>query len=160
MMPHFNTNSVVHRYNDGAPVLSAKDIPYQAAQLMVKKYICESSYPPSIADIRREASEMTSPGDEMQDAGSAWGEVVRSIRIYGIYRPEEAISSMSRRTADVVKNMSWQDICMCENLSVIRGQFLKIYACLEERETKERMLPVELRRELGEAASRMLLLEN
>ena len=30
MMPEYKTSPVIHRYNDGAPVLSAKDIPYPA----------------------------------------------------------------------------------------------------------------------------------
>lgn len=48
------------------------DISYEAAQCAVKKYICESSYPPSIADIRSAVADIYD-GDNAKDAGAAWG---------------------------------------------------------------------------------------
>ena len=65
-----------------------KDIPYDVAQVLIKKHICESPYPPTISDIRESVVEITYSEDGRLDAGGAWGEVMRCIRNYGIYSPE------------------------------------------------------------------------
>lgn len=126
-----------------------QDIPYELALVAVKKLICERNFPPTISDIRATVGNLLNPHSDEEDTGTAWGEVMKSVRNYGIYRPEEAISSMSRKTARIVRQLGWQEICLCENLGVIRGQFIKLYDALEEREKKNRMLPVELRKEIS-----------
>ena len=70
---------------------------------------------------------------------------------------------MSRRTAEVVKRISWREICQSENLSVIRGQFIKIYESLEKRERKSMKLPEGIRREIegiGQASIRFYHMES
>lgn len=129
-----------------------KDIPYQVAVVVVKKHICESPYPPAISDIREAAALAVSSEEFRIDAGGAWGEVMRAIRNYGVYSPEEALSSMSKRTAQVVKRIGWREICHCENLSVIRGQFIKIYEALDMRERKDMMLSKDLKKEIEEVS--------
>ncbi len=126
-----------------------QDIPYELAQVTVKKLICERNFPPTISDIRAAVGDLLNPYSNEEDAGAAWGEVMRSVRNYGIYRPEEAISSMSRKTARIVRQLGWQEICLCENLGVIRGQFIRLYEASEEKEKKNRLLPVELRKEIS-----------
>lgn len=126
-----------------------KDIPYQLATLLVKKHICESPYPPVISDIRGAAAEITCSEEYGLDAGGAWGEVMRGIRNHGIYDPEGALSSMSQRTGEVVRRIGWREICRSENLSVIRGQFIKIYETLESRERKGMLLTEGIRREIA-----------
>lgn len=123
-----------------------QDIPYELAQVAVKKLICERNFPPTISDIRAAVGDLLNPYCDEEDAGTAWGEVMQAVRNYGIYRPEEAISSMNRKTARIVKQLGWQEICLCENLGVIRGQFIRLYDALEEREKKNRMQPGELRK--------------
>lgn len=124
------------------------DIPYSMAKLVVKKHICESPYPPTISDIRGTVVEITCREIYELDAGSAWGEVMKCIRNYGIYNPEEALASMSKRTAEVVRRISWREICQSENLSVVRGQFVKIFEILEKRERKNMLIPERMRREI------------
>jgi hypothetical protein len=139
-----------------------KDIPYMVAQTMVKKYICENPYPPTISDIREAVAEVARSKEGELDAGGSWGEVMRCIRNYGIYNPEEALSNMSRRTAEVVKRIGWREICQSESLSVIRGQFIKIYESLEKRERKSMILPESIRKEIegfGEWFGRLYLVE-
>lgn len=124
------------------------DIPYEVAEVAVKKFILESSYPPTIAEIRKQAIEIaTSPEDKIGPA-EAWGEVERAIRLYGSYMEEEALSSMSPAVARVVKYIGWREICLSEEPGVVRGQFLKMYQQLQERERKEALLPPDLKNEI------------
>ena len=120
-----------------------------------KKLILESPYPPTIADIRKQVVEITTPHDEKIDAATAWGEVEKAIQLYGYYREAEAMASMSPRTAKVVKYIGWQEISLSEEPGVVRGQFLKMYQQIAEREQKEKLLLQGLRDEMQRLVSRM-----
>ncbi len=129
------------------------DLDYSLANLAIKKLILESTFPPSIAEVRKAAMEILNP--DVMTAADAWGEVVQAIRRYGYYRAEEALASMSPETARVVRSIGWQEICMSEEPGVIRGQFLKMYQQVAEREQKEKLLPQGLREDIQRIAGRM-----
>lgn len=131
------------------------DLDYKLVQVAVQKLILESPYPPAIADIRKQVVEITTPHDEKIDAATAWGEVEKAIQLYGYYREAEAMASMSPRTAKIVKYIGWQEICLSEEPGVVRGQFLKMYQQIADREQKEKLLPQGLRDEMQRLVSRM-----
>lgn len=126
------------------------DIDFNLAKAAVKKILLESPYPPTIADIRKQVAEITTP--KQIDPAEAWGEVERAIRYYGSYMEEEALASMSPAVARVVKYIGWREICLSEEPGVLRGQFLKMYQQLQERERKEALLPESLKNEIGQLA--------
>ncbi|AEE95309.1 replicative helicase loader/inhibitor [Mahella australiensis] len=128
------------------------DLPYQAVQAAVQRHILENPFPPSIADIRRLTVELLTPPDKRVDANDAWGQVVRAIRMYGIYRPQEALDSMAPDVAAVIKAMGWEEICLSDNLNVIRGQFLKLYERKTAAIQRERLLPDSLRAQIAALA--------
>ena len=64
----------------------------------------------------------------------------------------EALKSMSPPTRKVVKYMSWGEICLSEKFGVTRGQFLKMYEIVAEREEKNRLLPADMKNKIGELA--------
>ncbi len=130
------------------------DLDYAVATTAVKKLIMQNTFPPAIAEVRKAAMEILNPG---QVTGSeAWGEVTRAIRNYGYYREAEALASMSPTTARVVKYMGWQDICMSEDpTGVLRGQFLKMYDQVADREQEQQLLPETLRKQIDSLASGM-----
>ncbi len=127
------------------------DLDYGIASLAIKKLILESTFPPSIAEVRKAAVEIQTP--EQTTGAQAWGEVIKAIRNFGHYREEEALASMSPRTAYVVKCMGWREICMAEESGVIRGQFLKMYQQVAEREQKQKLLPENLQSQIRKIAS-------
>lgn len=131
------------------------DLDFDLAKAAVKKLLLESPYPPSIADIRKRAAEIITPPEERIDASEAWGEVIRAIHRYGYYRQEEALASMSPRTAKVARYMGWQEICTSERPDVVRGQFMKMYETVANREKQERLLPASLRAEIKELVDSM-----
>ncbi len=135
-----------------------KDVDLNIALAAIKKHILESPFPPVIADIRKQIVAVTTPLEDRLDSSEAWGEVVNAMKNYGSYEEIEALKSMSPTTRKVVKYMSWREICLSENLGVIRGQFLKMYGTVAEREEQNRLLPEDLKQrigQLGELANKM-----
>jgi hypothetical protein len=136
------------------------DIPFDIVQVAVKKLILENSYPPTIADVRKQIADiMTDPEDRI-DASTAWGEVTHAVRMFGWPRPEEALESLSPRTRKVVKQIGWQEICQSTEPGVIRGQFLKMYEAYAARERQDALLPESMKeiiRQIGEQQHQKVL---
>lgn len=129
-----------------------KDIDAKVALSAVKKNILESPFPPAVADIRKQVAEVTTLENERLESAEAWGEVIKAIKHYGYYREKEALESMSPVTAKVAKYMGWQEICHSEKPDVVRGQFLKMYETVAERERQNRLLPLDFKEEITQIA--------
>jgi len=130
------------------------DLDYRIVQMAVQKLILENPFPPAIADVRKQAAEITTPKGEQLDPAEAWGEVEKAIRHYGSYREEEALASMSPAVAKVAKYMGWREICLSEEPGVVRGQFLKMFSQVQEREKKEALLPEKLKNDIAMLANK------
>jgi hypothetical protein len=117
-----------------------KDLDYVVLQTAVRKHMLLSEYPPTIADLRKLATEITNPSIQLT-AAEAWGEVQKAIRYFGWYRGEEALASMSEGARKIAQYIGWQNICEAENIDVLRGQFFKMYGQVETREKTEALLP-------------------
>jgi len=124
------------------------DLSYQAAQMALKKTMLTSVYPPTVADIRAAVADITAV--EQLDAGKAWGEVMRAIHKCGFYNPEDAYKIMSPCTELVVKQISWREICCCEEIGVVRGQFMKMYDSMKKREETNKLLPASFKKQILE----------
>ncbi|MGE5328091.1 MAG: replicative helicase loader/inhibitor [Deltaproteobacteria bacterium] len=124
---------------------SFNDIDFNIAEIAVQKLILESPYPPTIADLRKQISDITTPKNQALDPADGWGEVTAAIRNFGYYREEEAIKSLSPLTAKVVRYLNWREICLCEEPGIIRGQFMKMFEQIAKRDKQERLLPNDLK---------------
>lgn len=118
-----------------------EDIEKDVAIAAIKKNILESPYPPTIADIRKQCIDIMTIESEKLDGASAWGEVLAAIRKYGSYNEIKALESMSKSTKKVVGYMGWRDLCLSEKIGVTRGQFLRMYDTVANREQTNRLLP-------------------
>lgn len=123
------------------------DLDYAVASMAVNKIIMQNTFPPAIAEVRKAVTELMNP--EQVTSSEAWGEVTRAIRNYGYYREEEALASMSPITAQLVRYMGWREICLSEDIGVIRGQFLRMYDQIVARKQKEQLLPSMMREQLA-----------
>ena len=121
------------------------DISYNVAEIAIKKLILESSYPPTISDVRKQIADINTDPQDRIDPSTAWGEVLHAIRMFGYPRPAEALESLSPRTRMVIKSIGWQEICSAEQAGVIRGQFLKMYEAYASREKNDALLPQSMR---------------
>lgn len=133
-----------------------QDIPYQVATATLNKWVALEKWSPSIADIRQIASEMVH--GETKDWGEAWNEVEMAVRMYGQYRPDEALASLDDTTRQVVKRLGFKNICISENPQAERANFRMIYEQVVERKTKEEQIPDRLKALIADMP--IMMLEN
>ena len=131
-----------------------KDLDFKITQIAIEKLISESTFPPTIADIRKQVIEIIHP---VIDAAEAYGEVRKAIKEYGYDNAYEALKSMSPLTRKVCEYIGWQNICLSEEPSVVRGQFLRMYEQLREKEQKEMLLPEGLKEQIKALAREKIL---
>lgn len=113
------------------------DLPARVVLAAVKAHYATSQYPvlPAIGKIRKEAVALMRPA--VPTAAEAWGEVEHEMRRVGwVGKPE-----LSPLTARVVKAIGWQRMCASEDPGVERGQFLKMYEQMAQRDEHDAVLP-------------------
>lgn len=114
------------------------EIPFETAIVVLQHLIPKSPYPPTVYDFRRELLKLVE--DEVPDAAEAWGRVMNAVRFYGVYRADEALESLDEATRKVVKAIGWREICLAEDLSVIRAHFIKLYEAYSERQLEQKLV--------------------
>lgn len=120
-------------------LLMTKDIPAPVLVKAIEALIKESPFLPTVAEIRSRAEALykAAQGREPPDAGRGWGEVVREISHTGYYGKPHFSDPVA---AEVVRRMGWKEICAspADETGVLRGQFLKMYAMLQETRQEEK----------------------
>lgn len=136
--PRFEVNQTTHAvWSD-----MLGDLAYADVNLAVRRHVSTSTWPPSIAEIRK----ATVP--EGLSAAEAWGLLIGAIRRYGYYREDEAMDVLPAEVAHVARLVGWRDLNMSTEPDVIRGQFLRMFGQVSERERREALLPAQLRQGL------------
>jgi len=122
------------------------DLDYKLILQAVKKAIIESSYPPTIHEVRKNAVEMINP-IKQRTGIEAWNEA-HSMICKGLYMTEEEFN----RASDEVKHFfgSVRQVAELARAdmdtvnTVVKGQFLKQYEVIVQRDREQRMLPVQM----------------
>lgn len=135
------------------------DLEYELVLQAVKKSIIESPYPPTIHDIRKNAIEMVNPSTQ-RTAIEAWEEAYSMI-CSGLYMTEEQFNMASPEVkkffgnARQVKELAQTDSQTVN--TVTKGQFLKQYEVITNREKEQKLLPQKMQDFIGELAEKMSL---
>ena len=109
----------------------------------VKKTIISSPYPPTIHEIRKNAIEISKPTTQ-KTAIEAWDEALKMIS-GGLYMTDEQFNQYSPEvknffgSVNQVRQLAMVDMDTIN--TVTKGQFLKQYDVLIEREKQENLLP-------------------
>jgi hypothetical protein len=121
------------------------DLPFEVAMVAARKVIAtlENPFLPMPAVFRGVAAQMTGP--VIPAAPDAWAEVLKAIRNFGSYREVEALESLNPMTKKAVMAIGYKDLCLSENIDVIRGQFRMAYEALEKREITDAKTPQSLK---------------
>ncbi len=133
------------------------DLDYRLVLQAVKKTIIESPYPPTIHEIRKNAVEMMNP-TQTRTAIEAWNEAYRMI-CGGLYMTQEQFETASPEVkkffGDVrqVAELARTDIDTVN--TVTKGQFLKQYEVLVQREQERKMLPPQMQELTKQLAEKM-----
>lgn len=106
-----------------------EDLELHEASQAVASIMAESTFFPSIAEIRRRVV-----GDrlELQPPEEAWSDVLAAIGKFGIYRTPTFSNDL---TTYALASIGWKNLCNTptDQLGFVRSQFLKAYAGGEER---------------------------
>ena len=102
----------------------------------VHKILINEVFAPNLATISKYCSEIAAP---VVDDTEGWGLVIKAINNYGYMRSEEAMKSLPYTVRKAVEYMGgFEQICRSEEPDVIRGQFNKCMASINERERTSR----------------------
>ena len=126
------------------------DLDYNIVLQSVKKTMIESPYPPTIHDIRKNAIEIINPSNQ-NSAIEAWNEAYSMICSGGYMTEEEfdrASPGVKKFFGNVrqVKELARTDIATVN--TVTKGQFLKQYEIITERQKEQRLLPENMKEQL------------
>ena len=133
------------------------DLDYKLVLQAVKKTIIESPYPPTIHDIRKNAIEIINPSTQ-KTAIEAWNEAYSMI-CNGLYMTEEQFEMASPEVKKFfgnvrqVKELAQTDIDVVN--SVTKGQFLKQYEVIVNREREQKTLPQSMQNFTKQLAEKM-----
>ena len=133
------------------------DLDYKLVLQAVKKTIIESPYPPTIHDIRKNAVEMINPTTK-RTAIEAWNEAYGMI-CSGLYMTQEQFEMASPEVKKFFGNVRQVTELAKTDLdtvnTVTKGQFLKQYEILVNREKEQKLLPAQMQDFIGQLAEKM-----
>lgn len=133
------------------------DLDYKLVLQAVKKTIIESPYPPTIHDIRKNAVEMINPTTK-RTAIEAWNEAYGMI-CSGLYMTQEQFEMASPEVKKFFGNVRQVTELAKTDLdtvnTVTKGQFLKQYEVLVNREKEQKLLPTQMQDLIGQLAEKM-----
>ena len=137
------------------------DLDYKLVLQAVKKTIISSPYPPTIHEIRKNAIEIYKPTTQ-KTAIEAWDEALRMIS-NGLYMTDEQFNQYSPEvknffgSVNQVRQLAMVDMDTIN--TVTKGQFLKQYDVLIEREKQENLLPQPMKEMMEGLADKFALPE-
>lgn len=133
------------------------DLDYKLVLQAVKKTIIESPYPPTVHDIRKNAIEMIKPSTQ-KTAIEAWNEAYKMI-CNGLYMTEERFEMASPEVKKFFGNVRQVKELAQTNTDVVnsvtKGQFLKQYDVIVDREKEQKLLPQSMQNFIKQLAERM-----
>lgn len=122
-----------------------EDLEYKVVLQAVKKTIINSPYPPTIHEVRKNAVEMIQP--TKNNVLEAWDECYKMICKGSIMTKEEFDEHSSEVKmflggVEQLKNYARSDIEVVN--TVVKGQFMKQYEILKQREQEQRLIPISM----------------
>lgn len=133
------------------------DLDYRLVLEAVKKAMITSPYPPTVHDIRKNAIEMINPSTQ-RTAIEAWNEAYAMI-CRGTYMTEEEFEKASPEVKKFFGNVRQVKELAQTNTDVVnsvtKGQFLKQYEVIVNREKEQKLLPQSMQNFIKQLAERI-----
>jgi len=103
----------------------------------------EGMYKPSIHHLLKNINALTN--GETKTHGEAWEEVMKNVRKFGLYNQADGLNNLDTFTRKIVEQIGYKEICLSENIDIIRAQFRKAYESTEKREKEFNNMPSHLK---------------
>jgi uncharacterized protein CbrC (UPF0167 family) len=111
-----------------------KDTSVNEFELAIKNIINKSDYFPTISQIKKEIA--NNKTNNLPSAEDEWEEVIRTIHKFGSYRQQEAMEHLKDYTAYIVRHIGYQNICMSENNTWNKKEFIAEYNQMKDKENE------------------------
>jgi hypothetical protein len=111
-----------------------KDTSVNEFELAIKNIINKSDYFPTISQIKKEIA--NNKTNNLPSAEDEWEEVIRTIHKFGLYRQQEAMEHLKDYTAYIVRHIGYQNICMSENNTWNKKEFIAEYNQMKDKENE------------------------
>lgn len=125
-----------------------KDLPYRQANLAIQKYMLTERFPPTIADLRAKAVEVSEkPLEEMSEL-EAWAIVRKAIGNSGYNSVEEfnKLPEVCQIAVGTPENLhEWSQMESDQVATVEQSHFIRNYRAAAKRLSKEKKLPENIR---------------
>lgn len=139
------------------------DLPYQQAELAVQKYMTTEKFPPTIADIREKAEQITSVREEEMSELEAWA-IVRKAIGRSNYYAEEEFEKLPEACKIAVGNASnlreWAMMDSDQVGTVEQSHFVRNYRTAVQRIKEDRRIPEKVRIAIAEVRKQQMQIEN
>ena len=116
------------------------DIPDNLLILAAKTHAANSTFFPSVAELRKAAFGIQAKAQGIPSTAEAWDEVCRQIRYVGSWGTPRFSSHLISRAVEGLGG--WRALCVSENPVADRAHFLKIYdRLLQDGQEDAALLP-------------------
>ena len=112
-----------------------KDYDYNIIEKAIFNITSIEEYMPTIARIKKEISSMIAPS--IPRAEDEWNKVLDLVHKYGSYNEEKALSEMNNYTRYIVSHIGFKNICLAENQTWNKKEFLGEYEELKDKNIKQ-----------------------
>lgn len=109
-----------------------KDTQEEDFNRAIKNIINTQDYFPTVAQIKKEIA--TKQISNIPPAEDEWNEVLRVVHKYGTYRQQEALEKLKPYTAYITTHIGYQNICMSEDNTWNKKEFIAEYEQLKDKE--------------------------
>lgn len=115
-----------------------EDVPAGAALAAVRAHASTSEWPPTISDIRRAALVST----DIPDWSKSYQTIMYAVRKYGSYESVDGLESLDTVSRTIAERIGWRELCQSEEGdAAIRAHVMKIHQGLQDRGTREALIP-------------------
>ena len=114
------------------------DIPFNVAEMALRKWVSMNKWSPSIAELREITSGIVN-GEPMA-WGESWEKALNAVRKYGSYNKGAALESLDPLTRKCVESIGYMELCMSENIMVERAHYQKVFEVYSKREQTDKRM--------------------
>lgn len=141
-------NFIPNEYTFNLWYTALQDIPYPSLNRASTSYIMSNRFPPTIADIRQLAYDLTAQPDELPSA--AWNQLLRALRMSYAPDSEDVWNQLPEITKKIVGGYAtfraWGNTELSALESVQRPMFVKRFEEYTQREREAAAIPENLRK--------------
>lgn len=138
------------------------DLPYKQAELAVQKHMATEKFPPTIADIREKAEQITSVKETEMSELEAWA-IVRKAIGRSSYYAEEEFEKLPEACKMAVGNPSnlreWAMMDSDQVGTVEQSHFVRNYRTAMQRIKEDRRIPEKVRMAIAEVKKQQMQIE-